>query len=69
MVRSPSGYPMQSPYIGIANRQTEIMLRIAAEFGLTATSRARIALRRDDEPDLFHALRFDPDVSDIDKRQ
>lgn len=43
MVKSPSGYPIQSPYIAIANRQSEIMLRISAEFGLTPASRSRIA--------------------------
>jgi P27 family predicted phage terminase small subunit len=36
MVKSPSGYPMQSPYVSIANRQTEIMMRIASEFGFYA---------------------------------
>jgi P27 family predicted phage terminase small subunit len=36
MVKSPSGYPIQSPYIAIANRQAEIMLRIASEFGFHA---------------------------------
>lgn len=25
MVKSPSGYPVQSPYVSIANRQTDIM--------------------------------------------
>jgi P27 family predicted phage terminase small subunit len=34
MVKSPTGYPMQSPYISIANRQAEIMMRMASEFGL-----------------------------------
>jgi phage terminase small subunit len=27
MVKSPCGYPVQSPYVSIANRQTEIMMR------------------------------------------
>lgn len=36
MVKSPSGYPIHSPYVAIANRQAEIMMRIAAEFGLHA---------------------------------
>jgi P27 family predicted phage terminase small subunit len=43
MVKSPSGYPIQSPYVAIANRQTEIMMRIASEFGFTPASRSRIA--------------------------
>ena len=43
MVKSPNGYPVQSPYIAIANRQAEIMLRIASEFGFAPASRSRIA--------------------------
>ena len=42
MVKSPNGYPMQSPYVAVANRQVEIMVRIAAEFGMTPSSRSRI---------------------------
>src|ERR1044071_2950431 len=43
MVKSPTGYPVQSPYVSIANRQAEIMMRIASEFGFTPASRSRIA--------------------------
>lgn len=53
MVKSPSGYPIQSPYVAIANRQAEIMMRIASEFGFTPASRSRIATPRDEPPDLF----------------
>jgi P27 family predicted phage terminase small subunit len=42
MVKSPNGYPMPSPYVAVANRQVEIMGRIAAEFGMTPSSRTRI---------------------------
>jgi hypothetical protein len=35
MVKSPSGFPIQSPYLAIANRQSEIMMQIASEFGFT----------------------------------
>jgi P27 family predicted phage terminase small subunit len=42
MVKSPNGYPMQSPYVAVANKQVEIMGRIAAEFGMTPSSRSRI---------------------------
>ena len=56
MVKSPSGYPIQSPYIAIANRQAEIMLRIAAEFGFTPASRGRIATPSPKAPTLFDAL-------------
>jgi phage terminase small subunit len=34
--------PIQSPYVSIANRQAEIMMRIASEFGFTPASRSRI---------------------------
>ena len=42
MVKSPNGYPMQSPYVAVANKQVDIMGRIAAEFGMTPSSRSRI---------------------------
>jgi P27 family predicted phage terminase small subunit len=53
MVKSPSGYPIQSPYVSIANRQAEIMIRIASEFGFTPASRSRISTPTDREPTLF----------------
>lgn len=53
MVKSPSGYPIQSPYVSIANRQAEIMMRIASEFGFTPASRSRISTPQQSEPDLF----------------
>ena len=53
MVKAPSGFPMQSPYIAIANRQAEIMMRIASEFGFTPASRSRISMPQQDEPTLF----------------
>jgi P27 family predicted phage terminase small subunit len=43
MVKSPTGFPIQSPYLAIANRQAEIMARIASEFGFTPASRSRIS--------------------------
>jgi len=53
IVKSPSGYPIQSPYVAIANRQAEIMLRIASEFGLTPASRSRISAPQEQPPTLF----------------
>ncbi|MDZ4735887.1 MAG: phage terminase small subunit P27 family [Rhodospirillaceae bacterium] len=57
MVKSPSGYPMQSPYLAIANKQAEIMMRIASEFGLTPASRSRIAVPTEPEPTLFDIIK------------
>lgn len=56
MVKSPSGYPMQSPYISIANRQAEIMMRIASEFGFTPASRSRISVPGEAAPTFFDQL-------------
>jgi P27 family predicted phage terminase small subunit len=49
MVKSPTGYPIQSPYLAIANRQAEIMLRVASEFGFTPASRSRISTPATDQ--------------------
>ena len=52
MVKSPNGSPMQSPYLAVANKQVDIMVRIAAEFGMTPSSRTRIRVgdRTPDDP-------------------
>jgi P27 family predicted phage terminase small subunit len=42
MIKSPNGFPIQSPYLATVNRQAEIMMRIACEFGFTPASRSRI---------------------------
>ena len=56
MVKSPTGYPQQSPYVSIANRQAEIMMRIASEFGFTPASRSRISSPAKTEPSLFDLM-------------
>jgi P27 family predicted phage terminase small subunit len=56
MVKSPSGYPIQSPNLAIANRQAELMMRISAEFGFTPASRSRISTLKPTEPTLFDGL-------------
>jgi P27 family predicted phage terminase small subunit len=53
MIKSPQGFPIQSPYLSIANRQAEIMMRIASEFGFTPASRSRISTPVPAEPSLF----------------
>ena len=56
MIKSPSGYPVQSPCVAIANRQAEIMMRIASEFGFTPVSPSRISTPDPEEPTLFDGL-------------
>jgi P27 family predicted phage terminase small subunit len=59
MMKSPSGYPVQSPYVAIANRQAEIMMRIASEFGFTPASRGRLWMVANDASKLL-------DLEDLD---
>ena len=42
VIRSPSGYPMPNPYIGIANKSLGHCLKLWAELGLTPSSRTRV---------------------------
>ncbi len=59
MIKSPNGFPQQSPYVSVANRQAEIMMRIASEFGFTPVSRSRIAAPSPAEPTLFDRIEED----------
>jgi P27 family predicted phage terminase small subunit len=41
VVKTASGFPVQSPYVSIANKQAALMMRIAGEFGFTPATRDR----------------------------
>jgi P27 family predicted phage terminase small subunit len=56
MVRSPAGFPMQSPYLAVANRAMEQMRSLLSEFGMTPASRTRVHASADDEDDPFEEL-------------
>ena len=40
--KTPSGYVQQSPWLGIANKQLELMGRYMTELGMTPASRSRV---------------------------
>jgi P27 family predicted phage terminase small subunit len=61
MIKSPTGFPIQSPYLAIANRQAEIMMRIASEFGFTPASRSRIATPAKAPASLFDLMEERPE--------
>lgn len=42
VVKAPSGYPVQSPYLSIANKAFEQMTKLLVEFGMTPSSRSRV---------------------------
>ncbi len=44
LIKSPSGYAQQSPWLSIANKQLELMGRYMSELGLTPVARTRLVL-------------------------
>lgn len=42
IVKSPSGYPMQSPYLAIASKAHEQMVKLLVEFGMTPAARSKV---------------------------
>jgi len=42
LIKSPSGHPMQSPYLAVANRAMEQMRSLLSEFGMSPASRSRV---------------------------
>lgn len=63
VIKSPkSGYPVQNPYVGIANTALDQMRKFLIEFGLTPASRSRISIdlgtnTKEDSFDSFMASR------------
>lgn len=50
IIRLPSGYIQQSPWLNISNKQMELMAKYMAELGLTPASRSRLVIRVNDRP-------------------
>jgi len=42
LLKSPNGYPLLNPLVGIVNQSTETVIKIAREFGLSPASRTRL---------------------------
>lgn len=51
LIKSQSGFPMQSPYLQIGNKAFEKMLKILIEFGMTPSSRSRVTVKPKEEKD------------------
>ena len=43
MLKTPSGYVQQSPWLSVANKQLEIMRRYMTELGMMPATRSRVA--------------------------
>jgi P27 family predicted phage terminase small subunit len=44
LLKMPSGYVQQNPWLTIANKQLELMHKYMTEFGLSPVSRSRVAV-------------------------
>ena len=44
LLKTPSGYIQQSPWVAIANKQLELMGRYMTELGMTPASRSRVGV-------------------------
>lgn len=42
LIKAPSGYPQQNPYLGIANQASKRLQSLLSEFGMTPSSRSRV---------------------------
>jgi P27 family predicted phage terminase small subunit len=51
IIKTPNGMPMQSPWVGILNKQTIIMRSLVSELGFSPASRTRISIDQDEEDD------------------
>jgi P27 family predicted phage terminase small subunit len=57
LYKSKSGYIQQSPLLGIIHNQTTIVSNLLREFGLTPSSRTRVAIvEPEKKPNPFAAL-------------
>jgi len=44
VIKSPSGFPIQSPYLAIANKAMDQMTKLLTEFGMSPSSRTCVAV-------------------------
>jgi P27 family predicted phage terminase small subunit len=58
VVKSPSGYPMLSPYYCVANQSLAQMRAYLAEFGMTPSARSRISITSGEQSDPLEDFLF-----------
>lgn len=60
ILQGPSGYPMVSPYLTIANKAMAQCQKMLAEFGMTPSARSRVVSAKAPTPDARTARFFGP---------
>ena len=56
ILKMPSGYLQQNPWLTIANKQLELMQRYMSELGLSPVARSRVDIRATAGPSKFSGL-------------
>lgn len=56
VIFAKTGIPIQSPYMSIANKALELMMRSLVEFGMSPSSRSRVKVDKPEEEDALEAL-------------
>jgi P27 family predicted phage terminase small subunit len=56
LLKLPSGYVQQNPWLTIANKQLELMHKYLSEFGLSPVARSRVSLAGAGRPSKFAGL-------------
>jgi P27 family predicted phage terminase small subunit len=60
LLKLPSGYVQANPWLGVANKQLELMQRYMAELGLSAVARTRVEVRHPHQRSKFDKLLTKP---------
>ena len=58
LLKTPSGYVQQSPWLSVANKQIELMGRYMGELGLTPVARARLEVDQGTSADQITRIEF-----------
>lgn len=53
LIKSPSGYPIQNPYLAVKNKAEDQMMKSLTELGMSPSSRTRIKVQPNKEKDQF----------------
>jgi P27 family predicted phage terminase small subunit len=61
LLKTPSGYVQQNPWLSIANKQLEIMGRYMAELGITPASRSRVVAGPAAQPTITFTTIYEED--------
>ncbi len=65
LIKSPNGFPMPSPYLGIVNQAIAQMTKLLQEFGMTPASRVRLPANEPGNPPQRKITKYDLDPREM----